>query len=253
MTELRDNMKLDANDSTPLYLQLKSELKTAIAEQIYSCDDRIPTETQLSEQYGVSRITVRQAVQALCEEGYLVKKQGKGTFVCHRRIARKLDNMMSFTQACEANQMIPSTIVLERQVRPLTDAEQAAFGESGDTRYLVIVRLRQADSLPVILEQNYFPLPKYDFLRSEELQDSLFGALERRGVRVHAIRNTTLDVILATTALAQKMGVNRGIPLFNTTTKNYDRNNELVYLGQEYIVCERYRFTLADYVAEETD
>lgn len=246
-------MKLDSNDSTPLYLQLKSELRAAITEQVYGCNDKIPTEMQLSQQYGVSRITVRQAVQELCEEGYLVKKQGKGTFVRQRRISRKLDNLMSFTQACAANGMVPSTAVLERRVDTLSRAEQELFGEDGQTRYFILTRLRMADRVPVMLDINYFPLPQYDFLYSEDLSGSLYRILDQHGIRIYANRDMTLDVVLAESALAQKMGISRGTPLFDIITKNYDRSGELVHLGREYIVCDRYRFSLADYIAEEAD
>lgn len=247
------SMKLDSNDSTPLYLQLKAELRTAITEQIYGCNEKIPTEIQLSQQYGVSRITVRQAVQELCEEGYLVKKQGKGTFVRQRRISRKLENLMSFTQACTANGMTPSTSVLERRVDTLSRAEQELFGEDGQGRYFILKRLRMADSTPVMLETNYFPLPQYDFLQGEDLSGSLYRALDRRGIRIHANRDVTLDVVLADSALAQQMGVSRGTPLFDMVGKNYDRSGALVHLGREYIVCDRYHFSLADYIVAEED
>lgn len=244
-------MKLDSNDSIPLYLQLKAELRTAITEQVYRCNEKIPTEMQLSEKYGVSRITVRQAVQELCEEGYLVKKQGKGTFVRQRRIARKLDNLMSFTQACDANDMKATTTILERRMDTLTPAEQELFGEDGRTRYFVLTRLRMADGVPVLLETNYFPLPQYEFLMNEDLSGSLYQVLHRHNIRIYANRDMTLDVVLAESTLAQKMGISRGTPLFDMFTKNYDRSGKLIHLSREYIVCDRYHFSLADYIVEE--
>ena len=242
-------MKLDSNDALPLYLQLKAELRTAITEQVYRCNEKIPTELQLSEKYGVSRITVRQAVQELCAEGYLVKKQGKGTFVRQRRISRKLDNLMSFTHACDANGMKASTAVLERRVDALTPAEQEQFGEDG--RYFILTRLRMADGVPVLLETNYFPLPQYEFLMNEDLSGSLYQVLTRHDIHIYANRDMTLDVVLADSALAQKMGVSRGTALFDMFTKNYDRSGNLIHLSREYIVCDRYHFSLADLIVEE--
>ena len=246
-------MKLNANDSTPLYLQLKAELRGAIADHQYQYGEKIPTEVQLSETYGVSRITVRQAVQELCEEGYLVKKQGKGTFVCQRRISRKLENLVSFTQACRANHMEPSSVVLERKAGPLTETEAEMFQEFGGEEYLKICRLRMADRIPVLLENNYFPLPKYQYLLTEDLSGSLYRALDQHGVRFHVNRDMTLDVVLADGALAKLMNIGTGTPLFNMVGKNYDRENHLVHLGQEYIVCDRYHFSLEDYIVKDED
>lgn len=246
-------MKLDCNDSTPLYLQLKSELRTAITEHVYGYNEKIPTEIQLSHQYGVSRITVRQAVQELCEEGYLIKMQGKGTFVRQKRISRKLDNLMSFTQACAANDMTATTSVMEQRVDKLSTKEQEMFGEEGVQRYFILTRLRMANEVPVMLETNYFPLPRFDFLRTEDLRGSLYHTLLNHEIQIANIRDTTLDVVLADTAMAQRMGITRGTPLFDMRAKNLDAEGNLVHLGRELIVCDRYHFSLADYKVEEAD
>lgn len=74
-------MKLNAGNEIPLYQQLKEEIKAAIKNGTFPSGTKIPTESELSEKFNVSRITVRRAVQELCQEDYLSKKQGKGTFV----------------------------------------------------------------------------------------------------------------------------------------------------------------------------
>lgn len=244
-------MKLDANDSTPLYVQLKMELQQAIRDHVYSSGQKIPTEVELSARYNVSRITVRQAVQELCEEGYLLKKQGKGTFVCQRRISRKLENMMSFTKSCQANGMVPSTVVLERTVTQLDEAERKLFCRPGEGMYLKISRLRMADMLPVMLDVNYFPLPKFEFLATEDLSGSLYQLLNRYDVRIYAMRNMTLNVIQADKDLSRQMHISPGTPLFDMVTSNYDKAGELVHLGREYVVTDRYHYSLEDRIVEE--
>ena len=74
-------MKLDQNSSIPLYEQLKNDIKRDIKEGVFPAGSRMPSEDELGEKYSVSRITVRRAVKELCDEDYLIKKQGKGTFV----------------------------------------------------------------------------------------------------------------------------------------------------------------------------
>ena len=74
----------------PLYMRIKDDIKTDIKNGKYKKGDKIPTEPELSSAYDVSRITVRRAIEELSSEGYLIKKQGRGTFVSspllHRRI-----------------------------------------------------------------------------------------------------------------------------------------------------------------------
>jgi len=72
-------MKLDSGNEMPLYQQLKEEIKGKITDNTFPYGSKIPTETELSEIFQVSRITVRRAIQELCQENYLVKKQGKGS------------------------------------------------------------------------------------------------------------------------------------------------------------------------------
>ena len=214
---------------------------------------QLPNEGELCTMFGVSRTTLREAVRSLAVQGYVEVRRGKGTFVCQRRISRKLENLVSFTQACRANHMEPSSVVLERKAGPLTETEAEMFREFGGEEYLKICRLRMADRIPVLLENNYFPLPQYQYLLTEDLSGSLYRALDQHGIRIHANREMTLDVVLADGALAKLMNIGAGTPLFNMVGKNYDREGRLVHLGQEYIVCDRYHFSLEDYIVKDED
>lgn len=89
--------KLAFSSANPLYQQLMDDIKLDISNQKYRHGDKIPSETELAEIYNVSRITVRRAVSELCDEGYLAKHQGKGTFVTHRRSPGKSCKTLMYT------------------------------------------------------------------------------------------------------------------------------------------------------------
>ena len=94
---------LVVSSQLPLYQQLLEDIKADINDGKYSTGDKIPSELELADVYGVSRITVRRAVAELCNEGYLVKRQGKGTFVDLPKINRKIPQdakVLSFSKAC---------------------------------------------------------------------------------------------------------------------------------------------------------
>lgn len=103
--------QLNEDSLTPLYQQLMEDIKTSLAEGKYMPDEKIPSEPELSELYHVSRITVRRAIEELCTEGYLVKKQGKGTYVSQPKVMRKIaqnGDVMGFSEACRACGMQPA-------------------------------------------------------------------------------------------------------------------------------------------------
>lgn len=75
---------MPAPKNAPLYQQIYDEIKDAIEKGVYAPKERIPSELELAEQYEVSRITVRRAVEELCSDGYLVKQQGRGTLFPRR-------------------------------------------------------------------------------------------------------------------------------------------------------------------------
>ncbi|WP_130951437.1 GntR family transcriptional regulator, partial [Klebsiella pneumoniae] len=109
------NFGLQQNTSVPLYRQLKDKILSDISSGKLAEGEKIPTEIELSELYNISRITVRNAVKELVAEGYLVKKQGKGTFVCLPKIERKVVHLLSFTAACDANHLPTHSVVTRRE------------------------------------------------------------------------------------------------------------------------------------------
>ena len=96
-------MKLNDNSLTPLYQQVLEDIKAEISSGTYASGQRIPSEAELSQLYSVSRVTVRRAIEELVGEGYLTKRQGKGTYVNQRKMTRKIrqcSTIESFTDVC---------------------------------------------------------------------------------------------------------------------------------------------------------
>ena len=105
---------LNKNSIQPLYRQLMDIITQQIKNGTYKPGEKIPTEPELAELYHVSRITVRRTVEELCTQGYLIKHQGKGTFVKSPMIFRKFESQknMSFSESCRQNDRIPESHVL---------------------------------------------------------------------------------------------------------------------------------------------
>lgn len=241
-------MKLNPENAIPLYQQLKEEIKNAIKTGQWHYGEKIPTETEISEQYNVSRITVRRAVEELSREGYLSKKQGKGTFVQEHKIQRKIEHLISFSEACESNGMKPSSIVTRKEIVYLSAEDAEVMGETPGSRAVFIQRIRLADGSPIMCENNLFPFSRYAFLLNEPLDGSLYRLLEEKcQIEVVISTNAFIDVVRANGDIAKKLQVSTGEPLFYLYCQMYDSKKELVHIGKQYIISERYRFCLEDY------
>lgn len=238
-------MILISNTKIPLYKQLKEELKNSIKKGTLIHGEKIPTEIELSEIYKVSRITIRKAVEELVKEGLLLKKQGKGTFVQQNKIQRKIDNLLSFTESCEINGMIPSSIVTKKEILIPTEEQIEEMGLKKSEKVLFIQRIRLADGFPIMCENNYFPYPKFEFLISEALNTSLYSLLkDKYGIKVDSSNNSYIDIVCAGSDIAPLMQLSNGEPLFFLYTQMYDDKKKLIHIGKQFINSEHYRFHL---------
>ena len=109
-------MVLDAENPIPLYFQLKTIIESRIAAGEFNPGDKIPSENQLCEDYGVSRTTARQAIAELVNIGKLVRTQGRGTFVAHLHTDRMLYRLTGFSSDMKKQGFSPSSKVLDFRV-----------------------------------------------------------------------------------------------------------------------------------------
>lgn len=236
------------NTVVPLYQQVKEDIKSAIQRGKYKPKEKIPAEPELSAEYAVSRITIRRAVEELCSEGYLVKMQGRGTFVSTPRIHRKFTGkkLESFTKTCEEYGMKAGAHLLNRQIVPVREDEAAFFGVSHDDLLIYIERIRTADGLPIFLENIFLPYAEYKTLMTMNLEDqSMFEEIEKIGGKKAAnTHHRTLEITRATAEQAQKLNIPFGEPLFYLNAYFVDTEGEPLCIGRQYYIGSRYMFEL---------
>lgn len=172
---------LNKDSSVPLYQQLMDEIKSQINSGVLKENERILTEIELSDKYEVSRITVRKAIALLVEDEYLVKQQGIGTFVAKRKLNREINKFMGFTQSCNyAGKKASSKLLIADSIpADVGDCEKLKLSEG--ERVIRIKRVRYADNVPVMIEENRFPA-KYSYLLAEDLKRSIYEILKEHGV-----------------------------------------------------------------------
>ena len=233
----------------PLYQQIEEDIKAAIEGGKYKPNEKIPAEPELSAEYSVSRITVRRAVEELCNEGYLVKMQGRGTFVSTPRIHRKMtggNKMESFSKTCRESGMVPGARLLDRKIVPVRADEKAFFGCGEDDLLLYIKRVRTADGRPIFEENLFFPYQEFKSLMQIEWNDtSAFETIRALTGRwpVDATRRT-IEVTRASAEQAQELNVPLGDPLLFLNVYFLDQNGKPLVIGRQYYVGSRYMFEM---------
>ena len=172
-----------AGDRGPLYLQLKTRIADAIVDGQLRAGESLPPERELAALTGLSRVTVRKAVQSLVEAGQLVQRRGSGTFVAPRveRVEQALSLLTSFSEDMERRGKAVRSLWLSRAVHAPSPEEMMALGLTAHDRVARLERVRLADGVPLAIERAA--------LSTAMLPDpgavgaSLYAALSERGLR----------------------------------------------------------------------
>ena len=163
-------MALQHDSPTPLYIQLKEYLQMQIQTGEYAVDARLPSERELAKLHHVSRMTARQALQALAQEGFTYTRVGKGTFVNAPRIDQELHALTSFSEDMQGRGMSASSRVLKASSQAADRDTANHLRIEPGTEVVVLRRVRLADGEPLALETAHLPhhlcpdiLSKHDF------------------------------------------------------------------------------------------
>src|SRR5699024_1995899 len=156
------------------YIQLKERLEQRIKSGIFK--SKIPSEREIMDEFYVSRSTVRQAVEELVKEGVLIKQTGKGTFIAIHSIDDWLGNLSSTTETIERMRMTSGAKLLHSQIIELPPELQA---ETGLDRAYHFKRLRYANSIPIGIEDHYYPISLGEKIAKFDLnKETLYDILE---------------------------------------------------------------------------
>ncbi|MGZ9160752.1 MAG: GntR family transcriptional regulator [Candidatus Limnocylindrales bacterium] len=195
----------------PQYRRIEVALRERIAAM--RPGDRLPSDTELCAEFGVSRMTARNALQRLAEEGIVARHPGRGSFVAEPPAHRRANRLMTFTQETRRRGRVPSSRILARSIRPSTAAEAARLGQPVGTPVVHLRRLRCADGEPIALETAILVAAGAEWILTIDLEHgSLHEALARAG-RVLRRGTGTITATAATAEDARLLGIRRGDPL----------------------------------------
>lgn len=217
---------IDKSSPIPVYYQLKNDLISKISEGVWKPGECIASERELCEIYGVSRMTIRQAIGELVQEGVLLRIKGKGTFVCEQTF--KQQDMMSFTEIIkQMGKNLRSEVV---EFCKINTPEHLADIFSLDEIYK-IKRKRIVDDECVALETVFIPVDYCGYIDEEMLNGSLFKILEGFGYVVDYSQSSIASVIMDA-ELKEIFSVDKQVPMLKIISKTYDHNNKMIFLEE---------------------
>jgi len=236
---------LGEDDSAPLYLQLQRLLREAIKQNVLPQDSAIPPERELAEEFAVSRITVRKALEGLVEEGLLSRRRGAGTFVTGARVEKSFSKLSSFSEDMLSRGRRPNSVWVNRSIGTVTPEESLALGLSPGAAVYRFHRVRFADETPMAIE--YSSVPAYCLPSLEAVDYSLYDALERAGNRpTRALQR--LRAVSFTAEQAETLHVSPGDAGLLIERRGFLRDGRASEFTQSY-----YRGDAYDLVAELKD
>ncbi len=231
---------IDASSPVPKYIQLRGLLLDLIDEAGLGADAPMPSERELCQSHGLSRMTVRQAVDQLVSEGRLYRVPGKGTFVARPKIDMPLRLSSSFTAEMKARGMVPGAIDLGHRTVPALGHVARGLSLSPGSYVHVIERLRTADGTPMALERCHIPSSLAPDLLSVRLEgQSLYELLERRYGIVFDSGDQTVEASLAAPGDAELLHLPQGSPVLFLRRRSYRgpvcaELTESTYRGDRY-------------------
>lgn len=165
--------------STPIYKIIENDIKEKINIGELKNGDLVPSENELKETYNVSRMTVRQALNNLVNDGYLYRYKGKGTFISSRKIEKNIHGVRSFTEEMEAtNRRVSNKVTHFELVQADHEIAEKLFLNEGD-EVIHIERIRYGNDIPVLFENLYVPANLFKTLKKENLNGSFYVYLEK--------------------------------------------------------------------------
>lgn len=236
--------RLEKDDPAPLYLQLQKVLRDAIRTRVFVADDAIPPERDLAEEFDVSRITVRKAIDGLVNEGLLTRRRGAGTFVA-ARVEKSFSKLSSFSEDMISRGRKPHSVWVNRSAGGVTPEEALSLGLSPGSLVYRFHRIRYADEATMAIE--YSTIPGYCLPAIESVGSSLYEALEKSGHRpIRALQR--LRAVSFTAEQADALGVKAGDPGLFIERRGFLADGRAAEFTQSY-----YRGDAYDVVAELND
>ncbi len=229
----------------PLYHQLVQQISAEIRQGQLPPHSRIPSEMELSRRFGISRMTVRQAINQLAAGGLLYRLPGRGTFVAEQRLDTAISLLTSFNQKMRRLGLEPSSRVIHLGVEAATPETAGTTGFPVGERLIHVYRLRLANDLPMTVSRAYLRHSLCSRILSHDIAGvSMTTLLETEcGLDLHRATER-IEAVLPTREEAELLAISRRTPVFAVNCSVYLADDTLVRYSRAVYRGDRLAFNL---------
>lgn len=233
-------ISVNRSSPVPLYFQVAEQLEKAILDGTLAAGDRISNEVSLAQELGLSRPTMRQAIQVLVDKGLLVRKRGVGTQVVQGKVHRPLELTSLHDDLTKAGQRQRTEVLaLERRAADERVAGELQLETGAEVWFLE--RLRFVNDEALAHMQNYLPCSVVDLSDVDLTTNGLYATLREAGVAMRVARQR-ISARRAEAGEARMLGEKRGAPLLTMERTAYDDAGRAVEYGTHAYRPDRYAF-----------
>ena len=234
--------EINKNSPLPLYYQLKESILKAIKNEEIVVGEKIPSERELAEYHNISRMTVKKAVDILVNNDYLIKKQGRGTFVSNYKESYSISPLSSFTKEMEKKGLNYKNKILDfSKIKDKKIAKKLNLKENDE--FFKIERLRLIENKPFLLEKTYLSTKKIADLKKEDLKtNSLFKLIKNKYNIKLKNAEAEIEAVILNDQVAKKMKVKEGMLGLYFEQISRDENDEIIEYTSAYYRNDNYKF-----------
>ena len=233
---------LDRESVVPLYYQIQQRFLEQIRTGVFKPGQTLPSEQEIAEQLGVSRMTGRQALKSLRDLGVTYSVRGKGTFVSGIKLEKDFRQVTSFTEEMQARGLRPKSKVLRFELAEADEEAASALHLLPREEVLSLRRIRFADLSPMGIEWSRIPhrvCP--DLIKTFDTRTSLYETLAQRyGIRM-TIADEIVEAGLAGAEEARLLGITKKSPVFLFTRISYIQNGDAIEFVKSVYRADRYK------------
>jgi GntR family transcriptional regulator len=238
-------MAVNANSAVPLYYQLQQDLESQISSGSLPPGSRLPSEEDLIEKYGVSRTTVRKAIEELERLEIVEIKRGKGTYVKKFKIIQELTGLTGFVEDMVALGLRPSAKVLETTSVPAPEEAAQQLEIPVGTQVVRIKRVRIADDVPISFDETYLPFEIGNKIVGEDLEVfPIFSLLEEKYETPLSEADYRLAAVSVDSDIALELGIDAGDPILLIERTSYSVDHRPVDYEKLYYRGDKIGFSM---------
>ncbi|GGF31275.1 GntR family transcriptional regulator [Subtercola lobariae] len=233
-------LDLDRTGPIPLYFQVSSRLESAIRTGVIAPGARLENEIAIGQRLGLSRPTVRRAIQELVDKGLLVRRRGIGTQVVQGTVTRQVE-LTSLYEDLQSAHHEPGTHVIEHDIRPATDVVATSLGVTPGSDVVYMRRTRSTDGVTVAMLENYLP-PEFSDITTAQLEErGLYQILRGRGVTIR-IAQQKIGARRAHKEETELLEIDKGGPVLTMERVAFDSSGRAIEYGHHAYRPDMYSF-----------